>query len=94
MRGVCLEYSNDELKQINNNCDNDIIKVQIPYMYQSAKIRKVVYIESLTKEEYLPLINRKCKIPQKFEISDEIKIQLILQKKDDIIKSNKVNVRR
>lgn len=93
MKGVCLEYSNDKLKQTNNNCDNDIIKIQIPYMYQNVRIRKVVYIESLTKDEYLPLINGKCKIPQKFEISDEIKIQLILQKKDDIIKSNKVNIR-
>ena len=62
MKGVCLEYSNDELKQTNNNCDNDIIKIQIPYMYQSARVRKVVYIESLTKEEYLPLINGKCLI--------------------------------
>ena len=41
-------------------------------LIESAKVRKVVYIESLTKEEYLPLINGKCKIPQKFEISDEI----------------------
>ena len=51
--------------------------------------KKVAHIKSITKEEYLPIINGSCMMPDKFNICDIVSVGVIT--KDETQQTHKTN---
>ena len=41
------------------------------------KLPHVLKVDSLTMEDYIPLVNKRCRIPDKFNICDSIESSVI-----------------
>lgn len=88
---VLFVDKNNRLSKISEAREGDK-EVEVKFTSTVRNLPHVLKVESLTMEDYIPLVNKKCRIPDKFNICDSIDLSVITKENEENYSTNKITV--
>lgn len=67
-------------------------EVDVTFTSTVRNLPHVLKVDSLTMEDYIPLVNKKCRIPDKFNICDSIELSVITKENGENYSTNKITI--
>jgi hypothetical protein len=67
-------------------------EVEVAFISTLRNFSHILKIESLTMEEYIPLMNKRCKIPDKFNICENVEVSVITKINGENRSTNKITI--
>lgn len=88
---VLFVDKNNRLSKISETREGDK-EVEVTFVSAARNLPHVLKVDSLTMEDYIPLVNKKCRIPDKFNICDNIELSVITKENGENYSTNKITI--
>lgn len=88
---VLFVDKNNRLSKISETRAGDK-EIEVTFVSAVRNLPHVLKVDSLTMEEHIPLINKRCRIPDKFDICDSIELSVITKKNGENYSTNKITI--
>ena len=88
---VLFVDKNNRLSKISETRAGDK-EIEVTFVSAVRNFPHVLKVDSLTMEEYIPLINKRCRIPDKFDICDSIELSVITKENGENYSTNKITI--
>lgn len=88
---VLFVDKNNRLSKISETREGDK-EVEVTFMSAVRNLPHVLKVDSLTMEDYIPLVNKRCRIPDKFNICDSIELSGITKENGENYSTNKITI--
>lgn len=88
---VLFVDKNNRLSKISETREGDK-EVEVTFTSAVRKLPHVLRVDSLTMEDYIPLVNKRCRIPDKFAICDSIELSVITKENGENYSTNKITI--
>lgn len=88
---VLFVDKNNRLSKISETREGDK-EVEVTFVSATRNLPHVLKVDSLTMEDYIPLVNKKCRIPDKFNICDNIELSVITKENGENYSTNKITI--
>ena len=88
---VLFVDKNNRLSKISETREGDK-EVGVTFTSVVRKLPHVLRVDSLTMEDYIPLVNKRCRIPDKFNICDSIELSVITKENGENYSTNKITI--
>ena len=88
---VLFVDKNNRLSKISETREGDK-EVEVTFVSAARNLPHVLKVDSLTMEDYIPLVNKRCRIPAKFNICDSIELSVITKENGENYSTNKITI--
>ena len=88
---VLFVDKNNRLSKISETREGDK-EVEVTFTSFVRNFPHVLKVDSLTMEDYIPLVNKRCRIPDKFNICDSIELSVITKENGENYSTNKITI--
>nr|DAQ46420.1 MAG TPA: hypothetical protein [Caudoviricetes sp.] len=88
---VLFVDKNNRLSKISETREGDK-EVEVTFTSAVRNLPHVLKVDSLTMEDYIPLVNKRCRIPDKFNICDSIELSVITKENGENYSTNKITI--
>ena len=88
---VLFVDKNNRLSKISETREGDK-EVEVTFTSAVRNLPHVLKVDSLTMEDYIPLVNKRCRIPDKFNICDNIELSVITKENGENYSTNKITI--